>query len=251
MLVSDIVRRNAEFFGERDAIVAPGRPTLSWTALEERTNRLARALLALGLRKGDRVAILAPNCGEYIELFFACARSGIVGAATNIRLTAADLAAYLAGVGPGAAIVHAAVADLARDCVARLPGCERIVGVGEGHGVDLDLETLVAAAEPSDPGCRVVETDPYQLAATSGTTGVPKGAVLSHRNAIAGMLNWAAELPLREGDTHLQCIPLFFNPGGPAGLHPVMLKGGRTVIPGGFEPGGFLDAVERHRVNHT
>jgi long-chain acyl-CoA synthetase len=251
MLVSDIVRRNAEYFGDNDAVVVPGGRTLSWAALEERSNRLARALLALGLRHGDRLAILAPNCGEYIELFFACAKTGVIGAACNIRLTAEQLAAYLGGVAPRVAMVHAGVAMLGRECLARLPGRVLAAGLGEGHGLELDLEELVADADPGDPGCRVSETDAYQLGATSGTTGTPKGAVLSHRNAVAAMLNFAAELEVREAETSLQCIPLFFNPGGPAGLHPVMLKGGRTVILPGFDPGTFLDAVPRHRVSHS
>jgi acyl-CoA synthetase (AMP-forming)/AMP-acid ligase II len=85
MLVSDIVRRNAKFFGNNDAVVVPGGLTHTWLELDIRTNQFANALLDLGLAKGDRIAVYAPNCSEYVDLFFACAKSGVVGAAVNIR----------------------------------------------------------------------------------------------------------------------------------------------------------------------
>jgi len=98
---------------------------------------------------------------------------------------------------------------------------------------------------------RVDEDDIYQLGATSGTTGIPKAAALTHRNAIAAMLNWLAELDVPERGTALQCIPFFFNPGGAAGLHPVLMKGGRTVIHQGFAPRTFLQSVADYRVTST
>jgi len=138
---------------------------------------------------------------------------------------------------------------------AEAPAIRHLIGFGSvdgaRHGLPLDLDDLVAAEEPTDPGVAVVDTDVYQLAATSGTTGVPKAAALTHRNAWAALSNWLAEMPVREGDTALQNIPLFFNPGGPAGLHPVLVKGGRTVIVPAFDPGTFLDLVPRYGVTHT
>ncbi len=251
MLVSDIVRRNAQFFGDQDAVVVPGGPTRTWSELDARTNAFANALLDLGLRKGDRLAIFAPNCGEYIEFFFACAKSGVVGAATNIRLAAQEIASYLAYVEPAAVLVHADLADQARAWLPEVPAARHVIGIGKGHGFDLDLERLIGSASRDEPPVTVEETDVYQLGATSGTTGIPKGAMMTHRNAVAAMLNWLAEMPVPEGGTALQCIPFFFNPGGPAGLHPVMMKGGRTVIHPGFAPGTFLRAVAEHRVTNT
>lgn len=251
MLVSDIVRRNADFFGDCDAVIVPGQSRTTWAALEERTTQLANALGALGLARGDRVAYVAPNCAEYIELFFAGAKLGIIGAAVNIRLSTQETTAYLRYVEPAAVVVHAAVAAHARTFLDALPSVRHVVGMGAGHGFALDYEELLGAAEARDPGIAVADTDPYQLGATSGTTGTPKGAVLTHRNAIAAMLNWAAEIPIPEQSTNLQNIPLFFNPGGPAGLHPVLLKGGRTVIHPGFDAATFLRSVPEYSVTHT
>ncbi len=250
MLVSDIVRRNAAYFGDREAVVVPGTRSTTWGQLEERTNRLGHALLDLGLRKGDRIATFMPNGGEYIDFFFACAKTGIIGSTSNVRLTGDDLAKYLSYVEPAAILVDASLAPQSA-WIREVSSIRHVIGVGHDHGFGLDLEEIIAAADPSDPACDIRDDDTYQLGATSGTTGTPKGAILNHRNAIAAMVNWMAEMPVPTGGTNLQNIPLFFNPGGPAGLHPVLMKGGRTVIPAAFHPAGFLRNVAEYSVTHS
>jgi long-chain acyl-CoA synthetase len=174
----------------------------------------------------------------------------------NIRLTVAELTAYCHYVEPAALVVHRSLLPTAQAVAAQVPAVRHVVAFGDRVGAPageaaLDLDALVAAEGDTDPGVAVRADDVYQLAATSGTTGVPKAAVLTHRNAWAALVNWMAELPVHEGGTNLQNIPLFFNPGGPAGLHPVLVKGGRTVILPGFDAGAFLDAVPRYGVTHS
>jgi long-chain acyl-CoA synthetase len=254
MLVSEIAARNAEFFGDTIAVIDPGSGRSStWAEIDARASQLARVLRAeLRLAKGDRLTMFAPNCAEYLEFYFACARSGVIGNALNIRLSAAELAAYLRHVEPSAALVHGDLAATADAWLAEVPSIARVIGFGgAAHDRALDLETLLDGQPAGDPGYAVSEDDPYQLAATSGTTGTPKAAVLTHRNAVAAMLNWAAELPIAERACYLQCIPMFFNPGGPAHVHPVMLKGGHSVIYPAFDPSVFLRALVEHRVAHT
>jgi acyl-CoA synthetase (AMP-forming)/AMP-acid ligase II len=212
---------------------------------------MARAMLDLGLEKGDRIAAFAPNCAEYIDFFFACAKAGVIGAALNIRLAPAELASYLNYVEPKAILVHAGLGEAADKFLSEVGSIEHVIGIGQDHGRSIDLAEARAAQPDTDPGVAVADDEPYQLGATSGTTGVPKGAVLTHRNAIAAMLNWMAEVPYPEGATNLQNIPLFFNPGGPAGLNPALVKGGRSVIFPAFEPGNFLRAVAEYRVTHS
>ena len=86
MLVSDIVRRNAEFFPDNDAMLVPEVLTRTYAETEVRSNQVAHAFRGLGLNKGDRLAMFASSGPEYIEFFFACAKSGVIGAAMNIRL---------------------------------------------------------------------------------------------------------------------------------------------------------------------
>ena len=251
MLVSDVVRRNARYFGGMQAVVVPGGPTRTWRELDERTDRLANALLSIGRAQGERLAMYAPNCGEYIDFFFACAKSGIVGAALNTRLAPHETSAYLSYVEPTVALVHADLLPVARTWLAEVPSVEHVIGFGGDHGLDLDLEALIDSAPGTAPAVRLTQDDVYMLGATSGTTGIPKAAVLTHGNAISAMVNWAMEMVLPEGGTALQNIPYFFNPGGPSGLHPVLLKGGRTVVPPAFDPVEFPRLVEEYRVTHT
>ena len=194
--------------------------------------------------------MFAPNCGEYVEFYFSCAKSGVIGAALNIRLAPHELVQYLRIVEPEAILVHSSLVASARAFVGEVGSIRHMIGFGAGHGLGLDLEELLAAQEPSDPGCAVVEQDVYQLGATSGTTGLAKAAILTQANAIAAMLNWLADIPIPEQGTCHQNIPLFFNPGGPASLHPAMMKGGRSVLPAAFEPGAFLRAVPEYRVSN-
>lgn len=118
MLVSDIVRNNARHFPKADAIVSvdPGW-SCTWAELDVRTDRLANAFDELGLCKGDRAAIYAPNCREYIEFFFACAKSGVIGAAVNTRLADHEVQQYLSYVEPEVVLVHA---DLSRSAASWL-----------------------------------------------------------------------------------------------------------------------------------
>lgn len=251
MLVSDIVRRNARYFGERDAVVTPDGVRRSWHELDERTDRFASALAELGLTKGDRLAMFAPNCPEYVEFFFACAKSGVVGATTNTRLSAHEIGTYHGYVEPAALLVQADLVEQAKRWFPGIGSLRYVIGFGGDHGLDLDLETLISAAPAGAPEVVIDEDDLYQLGATSGTTGTPKAATLTHRNAIAAMVCWAAEMPVPEGGTALQNIPMFFNPGGPSGLHPVLMKGGRTVIPAAFDPSAFPRLVEQFSVTNT
>jgi acyl-CoA synthetase (AMP-forming)/AMP-acid ligase II len=251
LLVGDIVRRNAVFHSAYDAVVVPDGLSRTWAELNERTNRFANALAELGLVKGDRIAMYAPNCPEYLEFFFGCAKSGVIGAAINIRLAPAEIESYLAYVEPAAVLVHADLLPEARRWLDSIRSVRDLIAFGGDHDLQLDLERLLTSVGADDPQVSLDEDDTYQLGATSGTTGVPKATILTHRNAIAAITTWAVELDIHENDTSLQNIPYFFNPGGPSGLHPVLMRGGRTVVPPAFDPAEFPVLVERFRVTHT
>lgn len=250
MLVHDILGRNADFFGDEPAVIVPGSHALTWRELQERVHRLSNALLGLGLRPGDRVAMYAPNGAEYVEFYFACAASGLAGAALNVRLAPEELVAYVSYLEPAVVLAHPTLWSSAAEWVPRASATARLIRLGgDEHGTD--LEALMAAASAAPPPVRPHPDDVYQLAATSGTTGPLKAARMTHRNAIAAMVNWLCEMPVGERDVALQCIPQYFNPGGPAHLHPVMMKGGCVVIPPAFAPADFLDLAAAHRVTHA
>jgi len=251
MLVHEILRRNADFFGDEPAVIVPGSHTVSWLELQDRVHRLANALLGLGLRPGDRVAIYAPNCSEYVEFYFACAASGLAGAALNVRLSPAELVEYVSYVQPSAVLAHPTLAASAAEWLPRAAPDAALLRLGGGDGPGTGLESLMSDATATPPPVDPSADDVYQLAATSGTTGPLKAALMTHRNALAAMVNWLCEMPVGEKDVALQCIPQYFNPGGPAHLHPVMMKGGCVVIPSAFSPLDFLDLAEEYSVTHA
>ena len=251
MLVADIVRRNRRFFGGDNAVVDVDGRGWSWTELDEWSTRMGHVFSDLGAGAGDRVAILSPNDATYLSFFFACSKTGTVGAPLNIRLTASELGAYLAYVEPNLLLVHASQAELGHRLAEECAAIRHLLGFGGDHGCEVDLEDAVGAAPTTDDFERRPSEQPYMLAATSGTTGVAKAAVLTDANALAAISSWMAEIHITERQTALQNIPQFFNPGGPAGIHPALVKGGRMVIYPGFEPGAFLDVVPRFTVQHS
>lgn len=251
MLVHDILARNAAFFGDDPAVIVPGGHSTTWRELQTRVHRFANALLAADLRPGDRVAMYAPNGSEYVEFYFACAAAGLVGAALNVRLTPAEVAEYVSYVQPRAVLAHSDLWPSAAEWVPRAAPDAALIHLGHGDLPGTGLEAMMAAAPDTPPPVQPSADDVYQLAATSGTTGPLKAAMMTHRNAVAAMVNWLCEMPVGEKDVALQCIPQYFNPGGPAHLHPVMMKGGCVVIPSAFSPPDFLALAAEYRVTHA
>jgi fatty-acyl-CoA synthase len=173
---------------------------LTFREVEARTNRLAQALLALGLKKGDVVAFLASNRAETVEIYFALARTGIVGLPLSPRLADVELIALTGAMG-AAALVHERrfAAAATRICDA-LPGIRHRIGFGgDSFGPALDYEQLLAAAAPEAPNIDVRENDPFYFGLTSGTTGVPKSYVVTHYNNVAiGSFLRAVEMTRRD-----------------------------------------------------
>ena len=211
---------------------------LSYRALDQRAGRLALVLRDAGVGSGDRVAILAENRAEYVELFLAAARIGAIVACQNWRLTDAELAHCLRLVAPALAVVsprHAAT-------LARLdaPPTPRIV-LGE------DYERRLAAAEPTaelpiDPEAGLL------ILYTSGTTGLPKGALISHRALLARSMVAAADWQLGR-DTFVAWTPLF-HMGAADQTIATLLLGGKVIVMDGFDAAALVGVIGRERLGH-
>ena len=152
------------------------RRSLSYAAFNTRVNRLANALAIRGVGHGDRVAILAENRVEYVELEFACAKLGAIVAALNWRLARGELEHCVALAAPKLAIVSPRHARALYELESRPP---EIIETGDAY------EGMLAAASETEPAAVAVPEDGLVILYTSGTTGRPKGAVVSHRAFIA------------------------------------------------------------------
>src|SRR5437773_9642603 len=180
MLIGDIVRRNAEVVPNQVA-ASLGARALTHAQLDGGANRLAAALAALGIGRGDRVLAWADTSLDVLPLFVACAKLGAVFAPLNARHGPAEAQPVAALARARLLVADAARAEAAHAILADagVPQLARIGG-GNGPGTDLSLDALgSSAAAPAVPALR--ETDPHVLFFTSGSTGRPKGVVLSHR----------------------------------------------------------------------
>jgi long-chain acyl-CoA synthetase len=240
--VADVIRRQA---AERGDVVAirHGSRALSYRELDERSNRLAQALLAAGVGPGARVAHLDRTRPEVIELLFATSKIGAVLVPLNWRLAVPELTRIVADAAAPVLIAGGAFADTASAVAAALPAPVRTVEVGPAY------ERWIAGHEPADPGARGASGDTVVQMYTSGTTGVPKGVLTTHRNLAA-----AAETSPRWGfdaDTvSLTPLPMF-HIGGIGWAFLGLWNGATTILVSEFAAEAVLDVFERERVTNA
>ncbi|CAL9361631.1 Long-chain-fatty-acid--CoA ligase FadD13 [Streptomyces sp. enrichment culture] len=232
--------RRARKTPHRTALIH-GDTTLTYAALHTRTTRLAHALRARGIRRGDRVAYLGPNHPSYLETLFAAGMLGAVFVPLNTRLAGPEIAYQLADSGAKALVYGPAHAGL----VAGLPGGTDVrtrIEVGAEYEEAIDG----AAADPVDEP--VAADDTCIIMYTSGTTGRPKGAMLTHANLTWNAVNVLVDTDLIADERALVSAPLFHTAGLNMLALPVLLKGGACVLVEAFDPAGTLDLIERHRI---
>ena len=179
-----------------------------WNA---RSCRLANALLGLGLAKGDRVAILAYNCVEWVEIYAAMAKAGLVAVPVNFRLVAAEARYILENAGASALIVQDELAGIVEELRNDMPvAADRLIHFGKGPcpAGYRAYEDLLAAASDREPLQHVSTADPWMLMYTSGTTGRPKGAIRSHRGGALLALVTQVELGIHRNDDALLVMPM-------------------------------------------
>jgi fatty-acyl-CoA synthase len=232
--------RRARKTPHRTALIH-GDTTVSYAELYARTTRLAHALRALGLRRGDRIAYLGPNHPSYLETLFAAGTLGAVFVPLNPRLAGPEIAHQLGDSGAKVLVYAPSLAGL----VAGLPGNVHVrtfVEVGSRY------EELIgqAAEEPIDQP--VAAEDMCIIMYTSGTTGRPKGAMLTHGNLTWNAVNVLVDHDLTADERALVSAPLFHTAGLNMLTLPVLLKGGTCVLVESFDPAATLDLIGRHRI---
>jgi fatty-acyl-CoA synthase len=207
-----------------------------WTYwhLDRRANRLARALEgAFGVRRGDRVAVLAHNRGEHFEALFACAKLGAIFAPLNWRLAAAELDVILGDAQPSVLLYDRPCAELAAALTAALP---HRVAYDEASAGGRPYEQLLGAGSDAAPAAHEIGLDDaVVLMYSSGTTGRPKGALLSHRQLLFNALSTHLAITLTPEDSTLDFMPMFHTGGLNCLATPILHNGGRVVIMPSFD----------------
>lgn len=255
LVVGDILKTAALRFRDREAFYCSATERrLSFGQVNQRCNRLAHGLTALGLRKGDVVAFLSTNRVEMVEIFFALAKTGLIGIPLNYRLARSDLLALMQSLNARALICEAGFEELATEAEQTLPLLSHIVMIGASEGGKgpsvntVDYEALLASSSVDEPQVEIEEADPFYFNLTSGTSGLPKCYVLTHYNN-ATVWNMFHAMDLVTSDVILTVFPMFGRVGFVwcvAG----MIYGIRNVL-AGFDPERVLQLIESEKISIT
>lgn len=226
-----------------------GERRLSFSQLRDRACRLANAMAALGIKRGDRVGILLYNCFEYPEILWANFLLGSVAVTLNFRLVSEEIV-YAQGVAKvKALILGEEFMERVLAVRERLEGIERYILLGKGatEGI-LEYAGLLDKASDSVPPFSGDDRDPAVVLFTSGTAAFPKAVVLTHHNLVTASLIWAADMDIRYGDNCLVVTPFYHI--GAVGFHLAHAVAGSstTCFPQlSWDPELFLKVVERER----
>jgi fatty-acyl-CoA synthase len=237
--------------------------SVTFAQLDARTGALAASLRRWGVGHGDRVAYLGPNHPAFLESLFAVGHLGAVFVPLNTRLAAAEIAYMLGDCGASVLLYDPGLAATARTAAARVPAVRRQVllpaadgspmaaGADEDDGDDgepVPYEAVLATAAGRRVTTAVTLDDPFMILYTSGTTGRPKGAVLTHGNVTWNMVNQLAHVDVLSTDVALAVAPLFHTAGLNQVTLPTLFKGGEVVVLPRVDPAAILAAVELRRV---
>ncbi|MER5308825.1 long-chain fatty acid--CoA ligase [Streptomyces sp. NPDC002773] len=234
--------RRARKTPDRVAVVHDTR-TLTYRELHERVLRLAHALRALGVARGDRIAYLGPNHPAFLETLFAAGSLGAIFVPLNTRLAAPELAYNLTDSGSTVLVHGPEQEERARVATAEADLSRRIALTGPDEDGALGYEEMLAGAGTEALDEPVAPEDPCMIMYTSGTTGRPKGAVLSHANITWNSVNVLVDTDLSGDEVTLVAAPLFHTAGLNMTCLPTLLKGGRVVLLGAFDAERVLELI--------
>ncbi|MBW1681932.1 MAG: long-chain-fatty-acid--CoA ligase [Deltaproteobacteria bacterium] len=250
--IGELYDRCVDFYRDRVAITC-GDQNVTYGEMGEKADRLVSAFQDLGLQKGDTVAFLMANCAEYVFCEIAVAKAGCVRVPLAVLLSSSDHIYMMNQAECTTLIYHETMAARVREmipsletvknfiCVAKDPGA-----VPEGH---LHLQTLMEAHAPQYDAVEIEPEDLVGIYYTGGTTGKPKGVMLSHRAWVYTVLIEMLELGFGWEEVFVYPTPLTH--AGGCLMLPVLLRKGRCVIIDHFDPKLLLETIERERVTMT
>ena len=244
MNVAQSVRRARSFFPDRAAILFEGR-SLSYRELDEASDRAANLLRSLGIARGDRIALYLPNVPEFAVVYLGALKAGAIAVSINAIFKRQEAEFILQDSGTRivftVADVAANLADL--DC----PALERVIVCDSGGGGE-SLDALLQKASSDAVTADMEASEPAVLLYTSGTTGFPKGATLSHGNVISNTWSTVHHAGYRPEDRLVLFLPLFHVFGQNFIMNAAFLAGSTLVLHRRFSPEAVLESIAREKV---
>jgi fatty-acyl-CoA synthase len=248
LVLPEVIGRGARAHPQRPALIF-GSQQRTHAELDDRAARLATVLESHGVGAGDRVALLLHNGFEFVESMLACHKLGACAVPVNFRLTLEEMQFILRDAGAVGLIAGEQLDEIGASLATMVASVRLHLSVGAARSGALDYDDVVSAASPLQEPANLREEDLALLCYTSGTTGRPKGAMLSHRSLVASTLSWIHEMRAGEQDVWLSGQPLF-HIGGINGLLPFLVLGATCIITPttGFDPSIALALLESHGV---
>ena len=234
---------------DRESIIFEGN-RWSFSDLADRSNRLANALAGMGVGQGDKVGMLQVNCNECIEVYFATAKLGATYVPLNFRARAEELEFMINFSEASALFLGQRYVKMINSMREQIPGMKNLVSVeGPAEGM-LDYESVIAGADPEEVFTDIDDNDTSILMFTAGTTGQPKGVMLTHDNLATYVLNNVSPADPDIEEKNILTVPLYHIAGMQAVLAAVY--GGRTlVVQRQFDPSDWMTLVETESVTRA
>lgn len=246
--VAHMLAQTVSRWPDREAVV-DAHVRLTYRELDERSAAVAAGLATRGIRPGDRVALLIANRWEFIVALFAVIRLGAIAVPLNVREQRPELAFVLGHCGARGLVCESALVDRISD-PDTLPALAVRITVGgriEGAAAFEDL----CASEPASPVDPSGEDATAVLLYTSGTTGRPKGAMLTHLNIVHSVMHYELAMSLESADRSMLAVPASHVTGLVAIILAMVRVGGCTLVLREFRPAAFLELATREAMTHT
>lgn len=247
LAIGEVLARNARNFPERVAVI-DGDRRISYSVFNQRVNRLANALREMGVSRGDRMAVMLFNSLEIAECYFAAAKLGAVVVPIHTRLAPPEVLYIVNHSGACVMVFDGQFSSRINRVREQMPSVRRYIVVEPvTPGEDSEYEELLAGSPPNEPAVAVDDDDPAFILYTAGTTGHPKGAVLTHQNFLVSILNTALETGAGTGEIFLCAVPVYHSAGLTFLLMQVYL-GGTVVMVRAFDPALVARLMAQERV---
>jgi acyl-CoA synthetase (AMP-forming)/AMP-acid ligase II len=251
VLIGDILRLSARRHPARIAVIC-GAARMTYGALDAAANRFANAVLAAGIGRGDRVAIMSRNAPEYLVASYGTARTGAVLVNLMPAYAPAELAVILARTAPRLIVVEAASEEKLAGALAGLATPPRVVVIGAPRNDGaVAFGRFIAGSPDAHPVVALADDEPVAMTFTGGTTGLPKGAVVSHRARFTSAWITALEHGITGGEVIGVLTPLYHAMGLLIWLNAAVLVGATMVILPGWDPDALCDQTARHGIGNV
>jgi crotonobetaine/carnitine-CoA ligase len=253
-----VLEDNARIAGDKIYLLSQEQ-NITYGVMNERTNRVANSLLALGVKKGDKVCIIMQNSAEFLYAWYALCKIGAVEVPINHALKGSMLRYIIENSGASVIIVDAELADRVVFIQEELKKVDSIIVVPEFSAQDLRTSPRFRVrqfvemydASPDNPPSEVNFFDPMMILYTSGTTGPSKGAILSHAHYILGARTWSEHLKYDEESVLYSCLPLFHANASMLAAVAAMVVKGKYALGKRFSVTNFWDEIRQYGATHT